>query len=117
MSAAYAYEAALSGKPCHWFRREFSDQQWFSPESRDVQEAFSRGYRDYVAAEVAKRPRAVLPPIDMGLVRSLIAQRASARVAKDWAAADRLRGELITLGIEIEDTAEGPRWRRVSSRV
>jgi len=44
------------------------------------------------------------------LVASLVAQRQSARAAKDYAAADAIRDQLHAAGIEVEDTAAGPRW-------
>jgi len=43
----------------------------------------------------------------------LLEQRAAARAAHDWAASDRLRDQLATAGIVVEDTADGQRWRRV----
>jgi len=45
---------------------------------------------------------------------TLIDARAEARAARDWAASDRLRDELLTLGIVVEDTRDGQRWRRAS---
>jgi cysteinyl-tRNA synthetase len=45
-------------------------------------------------------------------VESLIAQRIRAREAKDWATADRIRDELDTAGIVLEDAASGTSWRR-----
>jgi cysteinyl-tRNA synthetase len=44
------------------------------------------------------------------LVQALIAQRAEARDAKDFATADRVRDQLAAAGIEVEDTAQGARW-------
>lgn len=44
--------------------------------------------------------------------RVLIEQREAARKARDWATADRLRAELAARGLIIEDTPQGPRWRR-----
>ncbi len=41
-----------------------------------------------------------------------IEARLQARNNRDWAAADRIRDELIADGIEIEDGPEGTRWRR-----
>jgi cysteinyl-tRNA synthetase len=44
------------------------------------------------------------------LVRGLLDQRAAARAAKDWAAADAVRDQLKAAGVEITDTPEGPKW-------
>ncbi|MFT5657861.1 MAG: cysteinyl-tRNA synthetase [Gammaproteobacteria bacterium] len=46
-------------------------------------------------------------------VDELIQQRLDARASKDWALADRLRDELTSAGIAIEDGAGTTRWRRV----
>jgi cysteinyl-tRNA synthetase len=45
-------------------------------------------------------------------IENLIIQRNSARAAKDWAAADRVRDELMAKGIILEDGATGTTWRR-----
>jgi cysteinyl-tRNA synthetase len=45
-------------------------------------------------------------------VADLIARRISARAQKDWAEADRLRDELESSGIVLEDGADGTTWRR-----
>jgi len=44
------------------------------------------------------------------LVRTMIAQRADARAAKDWAAADRVRDALAAAGITLEDTPDDTHW-------
>jgi cysteinyl-tRNA synthetase len=51
------------------------------------------------------------PDIDES-AKSLIAQRESARQAGDWDESDKLRGELSKLNLEINDSANGPVWRR-----
>lgn len=45
-------------------------------------------------------------------VAALAARRDQARAAKDWAAADALRDELVALGWKVEDTAAGTRVHR-----
>lgn len=49
------------------------------------------------------------------LVRLVLDQREAARKRRDFAAADAVRDRLAALGLQIEDTAEGPRWRRDGS--
>ena len=44
------------------------------------------------------------------LVDALLEQRQVARAEKDFASADRVRDQLAAAGVEIEDTAQGPRW-------
>jgi cysteinyl-tRNA synthetase len=46
-------------------------------------------------------------------VERLLAERVAARAARDWVRSDALRAELAALGIAIEDTRDGQRWRRV----
>jgi cysteinyl-tRNA synthetase len=46
-------------------------------------------------------------------LRSLLDDRVAARAARDWAASDRLRDELASHGIAVEDTRDGQRWRRL----
>jgi cysteinyl-tRNA synthetase len=43
----------------------------------------------------------------------LLDDRVAARAARDWAASDRLRDELASRGISVEDTRDGQRWRRL----
>ncbi len=44
------------------------------------------------------------------LVQGLLAERAAAREAKDWARADTIRDQIAAAGIEVEDTPTGPKW-------
>ncbi len=46
-------------------------------------------------------------------IEELIAARAAARAAKNWAESDRIRDELKARGIVVEDTAQGAKWHRV----
>ena len=45
-------------------------------------------------------------------IEQLIADRAAARKAKNFAESDRIRNELAEQGVLIEDGAQGTRWRR-----
>ncbi len=51
----------------------------------------------------------LLPVVD-GLVAALLEQRTQARTRKDWAAADAIRDQLAAIGLQVTDTADGPRW-------
>jgi cysteinyl-tRNA synthetase len=44
------------------------------------------------------------------LVEGLLAERAQARAAKDFAHADAIRDRLRAAGVDIEDTPDGPTW-------
>jgi cysteinyl-tRNA synthetase len=46
--------------------------------------------------------------------KALVAKRQTARDAKDWSAADKLRAQLAKHHLEISDTPNGPRWRRTN---
>jgi cysteinyl-tRNA synthetase len=43
---------------------------------------------------------------------ALLVRRTEARMARDFAEADRIRDQLTKMGIVIEDGPDGPRWRR-----
>ena len=46
-------------------------------------------------------------------VEALIAERTTAKKAKDFARADAIRDQLREMGIEIKDTREGVKWQRI----
>jgi cysteinyl-tRNA synthetase len=55
-------------------------------------------------------------PIDPARIEERIAAREQARAARDYAGADAIRDELLALGIELEDTREGTRWKVVQPK-
>ena len=75
--------------------------------------------RALVALRAIDRVLAILPDsADDELtpeVAALLAAREAARAAHDFAASDRLRDELAALGIAVEDTRDGQRWRRLEA--
>ena len=48
--------------------------------------------------------------IDVARVEALIEARRAARAAKDWAASDRVRDELLGLGVTVKDGKDGTTW-------
>ena len=50
---------------------------------------------------------------DRSQVDALVAARTAAKKAKNFAEADRIRDELKAVGIEIIDTPQGAKWRKV----
>jgi len=58
---------------------------------------------------------AILPDEAPGLppgAAELLAARETARTNRDWASSDRLRDELAAIGVAVEDTRDGQRWKR-----
>jgi cysteinyl-tRNA synthetase len=45
-------------------------------------------------------------------IEALLEQRVDARASRDFVAADAIRDKLSNAGIQIEDGADGTRWRR-----
>jgi len=49
---------------------------------------------------------------DAAEIQSLIDERAAAKQARDFARADAIRAQLKTMGVVLEDSAQGTTWRR-----
>ena len=58
--------------------------------------------------QAAEEAASADPEID-----ALVAARTEAKKAKNWAEADRIRDELKARGIEIIDTPQGAKWRKI----
>ena len=52
--------------------------------------------------------------IDAAKIESLLQQRQDARGEKNFSRADEIRRELDAMGIVVEDTASGPKWKKIS---
>jgi len=77
-------------------------------ERRALLEEFDRWLGlDLLTAEVSREVQESDPRID-----ALVAERQAARGRRDFAEADRLRDALAGEGIVVDDTPEGPKWRR-----
>ena len=49
--------------------------------------------------------------LDTAAIEALVAERVAARAAKNWAESDRLRDVLKDMGVTLEDSKDGMRWR------
>ena len=52
------------------------------------------------------------PDVDAERIETLIEERAAARARKDWKRADEIRDEFERLGVVLEDTPSGTRWKQ-----
>ncbi len=50
--------------------------------------------------------------VDAQAVEKLLQERTDVRAAKNFARADEIRDELAAMGVVIEDTPDGPKWRK-----
>ena len=83
-------------------------------------EASSKAYLDYLMKTIKTLCDGVLGVISERRVENLdsevevlIEKRQAARKAKDFAAADAIRDQLLGMGIVLEDTREGVKWKKV----
>jgi cysteinyl-tRNA synthetase len=53
----------------------------------------------------------VFEPEQRARIDALVEERTRARQQRDWAQADALRAELDALGVAVEDTPAGPKWK------
>ncbi len=53
----------------------------------------------------------VIAPEVRERIERLVAARAQARARRDWGEADRMREELVRLGVTLEDTRQGTIWK------
>lgn len=60
--------------------------------------------------EELRNTRAARAGIDVNRVEALMAERAAARAARDFARSDATRDELASMGIEVRDTPSGAVW-------
>src|SRR5438128_11834838 len=78
------------------------------PEIRAAYDGFDRvlGVLSLRRAEEAR------PPVPVDEIEQLIEDRHAARRRRDFAAADRIRTDLATRGVLLEDNPAGTRWKR-----
>ncbi len=78
---------------------------WSSDAVRAMLSAF-----DTVLGVLARAPETAAD----GRVEALLAERAAARAARDWAASDRIRDDLKSAGWEVRDTPDGQKLKPIA---
>jgi cysteinyl-tRNA synthetase len=59
-----------------------------------------------------RRAEDAQPPLPVGEIERLIEERHAAKRRRDFGAADKIRNDLVALGIVLEDTPSGTKWKR-----
>ncbi|HEX2167724.1 MAG TPA: cysteine--tRNA ligase [Longimicrobiales bacterium] len=78
-----------------------------------AQDALTRMDSALGILEIARAERSDVAEDLAVWVESLVAQRQDARRRRDFAESDRIRDELAAKGIVVEDTSQGPRWKKL----
>jgi cysteinyl-tRNA synthetase len=76
-----------------------------------VQQTFERFDR-VLGILSLRRAEDAQPPVPVDEIERFIQERRAARAARNFAEADRIRKDLESRGIVLEDTAAGTRWKR-----
>ncbi|MPZ16436.1 MAG: cysteine--tRNA ligase [Luteitalea sp.] len=81
------------------------------PDADLVRRTFDE-FDDVLGVMALRRREEAALPMAVDEIERLVAERQSARRRRDFATADRVRGELDARGIVVEDTPAGPKWKR-----
>lgn len=84
----------------------------FSKDQADIILKIMEGFDSVLGLKLLDIEEWLTPEKAPKEVMDLILQRESFRKTKDWKKADEAREKLTSMGVVIEDTPQGPRWRR-----
>jgi cysteinyl-tRNA synthetase len=94
-----------------WLNAAVDNGQIGVPDVPVVREAFAAF--DHVLGVISlRRAEDAQPPMDTARLAQMLTDREEARRRRDFAAADRIRGELLESGVVVEDTPAGTKWKR-----
>ena len=68
---------------------------------------------EFLGVDLAAAAKGMAPQLSEEMkarIETLVAERQAKRRVKDWAASDRMRDELESLGVTLEDSKEGTKW-------
>jgi cysteinyl-tRNA synthetase len=78
--------------------------------------AFLALLREFFGVFGLLEKKTAAPTLDDARIEAMIAEREEARKRRDFERADEIRDQLKALGIELFDTKDGMRWRRIAGR-
>jgi cysteinyl-tRNA synthetase len=70
------------------------------------------GFDKMLGVVSLRRAEEEQPPVPIDEIQRLIDDRHAARRRRDFAAADKIRNDLATRGVLLEDNPAGTRWKR-----
>lgn len=73
------------------------------------------GIMGFLQSDASAFLQAGLAEDDKAAIEQLIAERLQARADRNWERADQIRAELLSQGVELEDSAKGTTWRKIVS--
>ena len=76
----------------------------------ELKSFYNRMVFDILGFKVEKEDETGSNEVLEGAVKLLLELRKNAKTNKDWEIADKIRNELIEIGIEIKDTKDGVDW-------
>ena len=102
------------GSKCPMSMFDSNDFLKLIQEGKISPDTITRDFTDALNAALAAKKQADEEAANADpVIDGLVAARTAAKKAKNFAEADRIRDELKAMGVEIIDTPQGTKWRKV----